>query len=76
MPSDLISNIMKKLQDRFTILANYPIELIETKSMKHAMSLDHMPSDLISNIGKKLQDMFTKLASHPIELRRTNLNRP
>jgi hypothetical protein len=26
MPSDLISNIRKKLQDRFTILANYPIE--------------------------------------------------
>jgi hypothetical protein len=26
MPSDLISNIRKKLQDRFTILVSYPIE--------------------------------------------------
>jgi hypothetical protein len=26
MPSDLISNIRKKLQDRFTTLANYPID--------------------------------------------------
>jgi hypothetical protein len=26
MPSDLISNVRKKLQDRFTILANYPID--------------------------------------------------
>jgi hypothetical protein len=26
MPSELISNIRKKLQDRFTTLANYPIE--------------------------------------------------
>jgi hypothetical protein len=26
MPSHLISNIRKKLQDRFTILANYPID--------------------------------------------------
>jgi hypothetical protein len=32
MPSDLIRNIRKKLQDRFTILANYPIEPRRIKS--------------------------------------------
>jgi hypothetical protein len=34
MPSDLISNIRKKLQDRFTILANYAIGLRRIKSKK------------------------------------------
>jgi hypothetical protein len=34
MPSDLISNIRKKLQDRFTILANYPIEPRKDKVKK------------------------------------------
>jgi hypothetical protein len=34
MPSDLISNKRKKLQDRFTILANYPIEPRKDKVKK------------------------------------------
>jgi hypothetical protein len=34
MPSDLISNIRKKLQDRLTILANYPIDPRRIKSKK------------------------------------------
>jgi hypothetical protein len=35
MPSDLISNIRKKLQDRFTILYSYPIEPIRIKSKRY-----------------------------------------
>jgi hypothetical protein len=34
MPSKLISNIRKKLQDRFTMLANYPIEPRRINSKK------------------------------------------
>jgi hypothetical protein len=34
MPSDLISNIREKLQDRFTMLANYPVEPRRIKSKK------------------------------------------
>jgi hypothetical protein len=34
MPSDLISSIRKKLQDRFTILAIHPIEPRSIKSKK------------------------------------------
>jgi hypothetical protein len=34
MPSDLISNTRKKLQDRFTMLANYPIEAKKDKLKK------------------------------------------
>jgi hypothetical protein len=34
MPSDLISNIRKKLQDRFTLQASHPIEIRRIKSKK------------------------------------------
>jgi hypothetical protein len=34
MPSDLISNIREKLQERFTKLANHPIGIRRTKSKK------------------------------------------
>jgi hypothetical protein len=38
MPSDLISNIRKKLQDRFTILASHSIEQRRTNSKKIALT--------------------------------------
>jgi hypothetical protein len=51
MPSDLISNIRKKLQDRFTILANHPIE---PRSRSLALSKSTaVPNDKDTNNSNK-----------------------